>query len=230
MVKLDDLLRERRLTSTLTQHILFDTDASHQLEQAKADYDAAVRAHDRAVTRVKQAGDEDGNRLLRPRVAVAEEALAKASADLEEASAAYEQAQADAEPHLVDFVFESVGSDLWQRLHEMNPSPEAQRERLGDADPGYHARRFPIVAVAFSLQDPAVPDEELEAYLDEELDNDAERPLPPTVAALQSRVPDIVWDQIVGGAMVVNRGPNRVPKSLTGSGKTPTSEPRSEQP
>lgn len=196
-MRLSDLLESKRLTNRLTQPVLLDADVAIRCARAR-------KLVEEARVRLDNAERAEQGRLQQPRVQ-------RAQAELDEAKAEQEAADQDAEAHLVDFVFESVGSTRWDQLVEEHPSPTEQKEQLGEGDPGYDLQRWPLAVVAECLKAPEV------SGVDD-------------VAALKDRVPDAVWQQILGAAVRVNRGANEVPKSRNGSQTTASSEPKSGPP
>lgn len=196
-MQLGELLSARKLTNRLTRPILLDADAAIRCARARQDVEQAQ-------AKVEYAERAEDGRMLRPSTDAAKARLAEAES---------EQAAADeaAEDHLVDFVFESVGSTRWSEMLEEHPSLDEQKERLGDQDPGYDLKSWPVAVVAECLVDPAVAG-------------------PADVQRLKDDAPEVVWDQILSSAVRVNMGANTVPKSRSGSKTTTGSEPRSEQP
>lgn len=196
-LRLSDLLAERKLTNRLTRPILMDADVAIRCDRARREVEDAQK-------RVEKAEQVEAGRMQQP-------AVGKAKAALDQAEAEQEAADTEAEQHLVDFVFESVGSTAWDELIEKHPSPDDQKERLGEGDPGYDLKSWPIAVVAACLKQPEVSGED-------------------DVRALKDQAPDVVWDQILAAAVRVNRGANAVPKSRNGSQTTQRSVQRSEQP
>ena len=193
-MRLSELLESKRLTNRLTQPVLLDADIAIRCSRAR-------KAVEDAQAKLDNAERAEQGRMLQPRVQ-------RAQAELDEAKEEQEAADSEAEQFLVDFVFESVGSTRWDELLEEHPSPDEQKERLGNDDPGYDLKRWPLAVVAECLKSPEVSGVE-------------------DVEALKDRVPDVVWDQILAAAVRVNRGANQVPKSRNGSPTTDSSEPRS---
>lgn len=211
-MKLADTLAGRDLTNKVTVPILLSTEAADRLAQTQAKVEAAE-----VVVRRAQAGEQE--MLSKPRTEAAQQRLAEAQAELAEAEAA-------ARPHLVEFQLQSMGSTLWDRLITANRPTDDQVKLYGRIR--WNRDTFPLVAVAFSLVDPEVEPDQLDAYREWLDSRNGEPPVPADVMTLRDKVPDVVWQQIWGAALRVNAGENQVPLSLTGSGATRTSETASE--
>ena len=212
-MRLADALAGRDLTNKVTVPILLSTEAADRLRQAQDRVDAAEK-----VVGAMRAAEAD--LLSKPRTETAERRLEDVQAELAEAEEA-------ARPHLVQFELQSVGSTLWDRLITANRPTDEQIRLYGRIR--WNRDTFPLVAVAFSLIDPEVDPNQLDAYrgwLDGRQED--EPPIPQDVVDMKTNVPDVVWQQIWGAALRVNAGENKVPLSLTGSGATRTSETASE--
>lgn len=213
-MRLDELLEDRgRVVNHHTVPVLMDRDAAQRCVQAEDAVEKARETHARAAA-------VEAGRMATPHTTLTRQKLEEAEAELE---AAYQAA----EPHLVQFKFESVGGDLWDQMITAHPPTKDQRERDEDAE--YNPTLFPLAAVAVSLADPQIPRGEVDAYRAALDAGEQEPPIPPSVRKLKSQVPSIVWDQLFQGALVVNRGVTRVPLLWSGSGTTRRSGPGSAQ-
>lgn len=216
-MQLTELLAGRDLVNRSEVPVLLSTDAADRIARAQAAVNEAADALDRA-KRVEQ------GRMAQPMSQERQAVLDAAQAELEAANEA-------ALDHLVDFVVESIGSTEFDVLIEALPATPEQRKRYGK-ELTWDPSRFPVLLVALCLRQPEVDADELEA-LQEWLaadDRDGEPPVPASVTQLKAKLPDVVWQQLYTAAYRVNRGVNDVPKSLTGSATTRSSEVRSEQP
>lgn len=168
--------------------------------------EACVRAEQsvrKAEATLERAQAAEDGRMSCPKTAEAE-------ADLQAAQAALDAAHEAAQDHLVDFVVESIGSDRWEELVAEHPPTTEQVEQHGSKTL-FNPKTFPEAAVAACLAEP-----EVTGLAD--------------VRKLRSMVPDVVWQQLFEAVLRVNRGANRVPLSLIGSGATTSSAAGSEQP
>ena len=204
-MKLDELLKDRgRVVNHHTVPVLMDRDAAQRCVRAEEAAEKARDAHGRAVA-------IESDRMAQPQTTTTRNKLDEAEAELE---AAYQAA----EPHLVEFKFESVGGDLWDQMITAHPPTVEQRERDENAE--YDPTVFPLAAIAVSLADPEIPDVEIDAYRKALDRGESDPPIPPAVRKLKSQVPSIVWDQLFSCALLVNRGVTRVPLLWSGSGTT----------
>jgi multidrug efflux pump subunit AcrA (membrane-fusion protein) len=190
-MKLADLMQDRKLVNRHTVSVLLSTDALEDFATAKAKVEQAQQ-------KLERAQRAEAGRMSAPLTVAA-------GAELEQAQARLAEAEAAAAEHLVDFKFESIGSDAWEALIDAHQSPDEQRERLGDDDPGFDTKRFPLAAVAACLVEPEV----------DSLDD---------VKLLKSRIPDYAWSQMFEGVLQVNRGKNRIPPTWLASRTTLPSE------
>lgn len=208
VVDLDAWLDDQpRLANRFTVPVLMSTDAAVDMVLAQQAVDAAER-------KVKAAAGRDvGGLAQSPETVEAQAVLAQARTDLDTA----EQAAAE---HMVDFVVESVGADVWEALVAAHPPTDRDRDRRGE-DAAWDGVGFPLAAIAFCLRQPArVPQGQLDDYMDAVRSDDVLPPLP-TAAKLKAKVPDAVWEQLFRAVLRVNRGVNQVPKSWGGSVQTP---------
>lgn len=196
-MNLADLLKDRdRVVNRHTVPVLMSTDAADRCVAANERLTIARATHARALA-VEQ------GMMAKPETERAQQALDDASAEVE-------SAETEASGHLVDFVFESVSSTAWERLVTEHPATKDQaadpalQDRLGRG-PTWNPSTFPIAAVAACLVEPNV-------------ETVAE------VEKLKDSIPDIVWQQLWGAVLRVNRGMNQVPPSLAASNRTRTSE------
>jgi hypothetical protein len=189
-MKLSELTDGDRLVNRLTVPICMSSDALNAFAVAK------TRADD-ARKKVERAQRAEAGRMDAP-------LTVEARAELETAEAQLAEAESEAERFLVDFRFESIGADAWDDLLEQHPSPDEQKAKLGDQDPGFDAKTFPLAAVAACLVEPEVDS-------------------PDDVVKLRSKLPSRAWDQLFSAAVNVNRGENRIPPTWLGSKPTPSS-------
>ena len=204
---LDDQLR---LANRLTVPVLMSTDAAVDMVVASKTVDQAERRL--TVARNAQPG---GTLAESPEVAAA-------VSDLDDARSRLAEAEEAATAHMVDFVVESVGADMWEALEGAHPPTDKDRQRRGE-DAAWDGVRFPMAAIAFCLREPArVGPDELDGYMDAILADDV-LPGLPSAAKLKAKVPDTVWEQLFAAVVRVNRGINPVPKSWGGSAATPPS-------
>lgn len=217
MTDLAQFVEDADLTPEMRVPVLTSTGAARRLVEANRHAKKAAEELDRA-------RQIESGRVEQPRVQ-------RAEADVAEAEVEVEAAREAARQHLKDFVFEPVGSAFWRRLMAANPPTDQQKKNFaGQGRLRFDLDIFPIVAVAFCLTEPTVPDKERIAYRDWLVERKGQPPLPPTVVKLQELLPENVWQQLWGAALEVNEGDITAPSGLSGSDETSTSEPMSEPP
>jgi hypothetical protein len=195
-MKLSELTEGDRLVNRLTVPICMSSDALNAFALAKTKADDARKKLERAQR--AEAGRMDAPLTV------------EARAELEQAEAELAAAEDEAERFLVDFRFESIGADAWDDLLDAHQSPDEQKAKLGDQDPGFDAKTFPVAAVTACLVEPEVDS-------------------PGDVVKLRSKLPSKAWDQLFAAAVNVNRSENRIPPMWLGSRTTPSSVSGSEQ-